>query len=111
MNKENKVDHKLEEEANCLVQSILDNIEDNISIENHNQIDLINTDSNVLVNTTNNNLDNPTVNNNNHHHDDTNEMKHDDKLIMRTSKESDDIDLSEINNQPYLSSTNDFSIA
>ncbi|KAH9581235.1 hypothetical protein MS3_00008432 [Schistosoma haematobium] len=109
-NSKNNEIHEFEDEAQSLVQSVLNNAKEFVfnenNFDNHYNSDNMNTNLNL---TNNNNNDYLTTNNNSFmNEEDTIEMKQD--ITMKTSMEFDHSDLSELNNQ-LLKNTNDLAIA
>ncbi|CAH8627007.1 unnamed protein product [Schistosoma rodhaini] len=102
---------EFEDEAQSLVQSVLNNAKEFVfnenNFENHQNSDTINTNL-ILTNNNSNNNDYLTNNNSYINEEDTIEMKQ--NMTMKTSMEFDHSDLSESNNQ-HLNNTNDLTIA
>ncbi|CAH8542526.1 unnamed protein product [Schistosoma turkestanicum] len=105
-NSKNIKNHEFEDEAQSLVQSVLNTAKEYVfnenNFESHHNINP--TDTNMLT-INNDNLNNKDGDTN---EEDTIDIKQD--MTMKTSMEFDHSNLSELNNQ-FLNNTNDFSIA
>ncbi|CAH8542475.1 unnamed protein product [Schistosoma turkestanicum] len=107
-NSKNIKNHEFEDEAESLVQSVLNTAKEYVfnenNFESHHNINP--TDTNMLtISNDNDNLNNKDGDTN---EDDTIDIKQD--MTMKTSMEFDHSNVSELNNQ-FLNNTNDFSIA